>query len=102
METGSKIIEAPPARIERASRGLFTQRVGGYFAVVTVVLLMAFMAGIAGCLLAVGGLRQLIPLGRKPGHQDVAVGLVVVDDEDARRTVHVVTRIRSRRIANSE
>src|SRR4029450_9251660 len=47
METGSKIIEAPRARIERASRGLFTHRVGGYFAVAAGVLLMAFMAGVA-------------------------------------------------------
>ncbi len=39
-------------------------------------------------LLAVGGLQQLIALRREPRHQDVAVGLVVVDDQNARRVVH--------------
>lgn len=47
METGSRIIEAPRARLARNSRGLFTPRVGKYFAVVAVVLLAAFVAGIA-------------------------------------------------------
>ena len=47
MATESKAIQAPRSRIERASRGLFTHRVGGYFVVVTIVLLVAFIAGIA-------------------------------------------------------
>ena len=38
--------------------------------------------------LAVGGLLELIALRPEPRHQDVAVGLVVVDDEDTRWTVH--------------
>jgi len=42
MATESKAIQAPRSRIERASRGLFTHRVGGYFVVVTIVLLVAF------------------------------------------------------------
>ncbi|MGH9845292.1 MAG: FecCD family ABC transporter permease [Blastocatellia bacterium] len=47
METGSKTIEAPSARPARASRGLFTHRISGYFAIVTVLLGVAFIAGIA-------------------------------------------------------
>ena len=39
-------------------------------------------------LLAVGGLLEVVALRPEPRHQDVAVGLVVVDDQDARRTVH--------------
>ena len=39
-------------------------------------------------LLAVGGLLEVVALRPEPRHQDVAVGLVVVDDEDTRRTVH--------------
>ena len=39
-------------------------------------------------LLAVGGLRQLVAMHVEPRDQDVAVGLVVVDDEDARGIVH--------------
>ena len=39
-------------------------------------------------LLAVGGLLELVALRPEPRHQDVAVGLVVVDDQDARRIVH--------------
>jgi iron complex transport system permease protein len=47
MEIGTKTIEAPPAHIARASRGLFTHRIGGYFAIVTALLFVAFIAGIA-------------------------------------------------------
>jgi iron complex transport system permease protein len=47
MDIGSKTIEAPPARVARASRGLFTHRIGGYFAIVTALLFVAFIAGIA-------------------------------------------------------
>jgi len=47
MEIGTKTIEAPPARIARASRGLLTHRVGGYFATVTILLCVGFIAGIA-------------------------------------------------------
>ena len=47
MATESKAIQAPRSRIERASRGLFTHRVGGYFVVVTIVLLVAFIAAIS-------------------------------------------------------
>jgi iron complex transport system permease protein len=47
MAPESKTIEAPRSRIERASHGLFTQRVGGYFVIVTIVLVVAFVAGIA-------------------------------------------------------
>ncbi|HKQ93308.1 MAG TPA: hypothetical protein VJZ77_21785, partial [Blastocatellia bacterium] len=47
MAAESKAIEAPRSHIERVSRGLFTHRVGGYFVVVTIVLLVAFIAGIA-------------------------------------------------------
>src|SRR6266545_3982188 len=47
MATESKTIEASRSRIKRASRGLFAHRVGGYFVVVTIVLLVASIAGIA-------------------------------------------------------
>src|SRR6266508_3674929 len=47
MATESKTIEASRSRIKRASRGLFAYRVGGYFVVVTIVLLVASIAGIA-------------------------------------------------------
>ncbi len=39
-------------------------------------------------LLAVGGLQQLVAVDAEPRDQNVAVGLVVVDDQDTRRTVH--------------
>jgi iron complex transport system permease protein len=47
MATESKTIEAPRANITRDSRGLITRRVGWYFAVIAVILLIAFIAGIA-------------------------------------------------------
>jgi iron complex transport system permease protein len=47
MAPESNATRAPRSSIERASRGLFTHRVGGYFVVVTIVLLVAFIAGIA-------------------------------------------------------
>jgi cobalamin transport system permease protein len=47
MEIGTKTIEAPPVHIARASRGIFTHRIGGYFAIVTALLFVAFIAGIA-------------------------------------------------------
>jgi iron complex transport system permease protein len=47
MAIESKTIEAPRSGIEQASRGLFTHRVGVYFVVVMIVLLLAFIAGIA-------------------------------------------------------
>src|SRR6266545_4665830 len=47
MATESKTIEASRSRIKRASRGLFAHRVGEYFVVVTIVLLVASIAGIA-------------------------------------------------------
>jgi hypothetical protein len=43
-------------------------------------------------LLAVGGLEQFIALGRKPRHQNVAIHLVVIDDQNARGRVHVTAR----------
>ena len=39
-------------------------------------------------LLAVAGLPEFVALRPEPRHQDVAVGLVVVDDQDTRRAVH--------------
>jgi hypothetical protein len=39
-------------------------------------------------LLAIRGLLELIALRTEPRHEDVAVGLVVVNDQDTRRTVH--------------
>ena len=39
-------------------------------------------------LLAVGGLQRRIAMGLEPRHDDVAVDLVVIDDEDARGIVH--------------
>ena len=39
-------------------------------------------------LLAIGGLLELIALRTEPRHENVAVGFVVVDDQDTRRTVH--------------
>ncbi len=39
-------------------------------------------------LLTIGSLLEVIALRLEPRHQDVAVGLVVVDDEDTRRFVH--------------
>jgi iron complex transport system permease protein len=47
MEIGSKTVEAPRARLARASRDLFAPRIGGYFAIVTALLCVAFVAGIA-------------------------------------------------------
>jgi iron complex transport system permease protein len=47
MATESKTIETSRASIARNSRGIFTSRVGWYFAVIAVVLLIAFIAGIA-------------------------------------------------------
>jgi cobalamin transport system permease protein len=47
METGSKAIEAPRARIARASRGLAPPRVYWYFAIVLALLCVAFIAGIS-------------------------------------------------------
>jgi hypothetical protein len=38
--------------------------------------------------LAIGRLQQVVAMGTEPRDQDVAVGLVVVDDENARRTMH--------------
>ena len=40
------------------------------------------------CLFAVGRLQRLIAVLCQPGDEDIPVGLVVVDDEDARWTVH--------------
>ena len=39
-------------------------------------------------LLAIRSLAQGIALGREPRREDVAVGFVVVDDQNARRIVH--------------
>ena len=39
-------------------------------------------------LLAVGGLQQLVAVDAEPRDQDVAIGLVVVDDQDTRWIVH--------------
>jgi cobalamin transport system permease protein len=47
MATESKTIEAPRAGLARDSSGFFTHRIGGYFAIVAVVLCVAFIAGIA-------------------------------------------------------
>jgi iron complex transport system permease protein len=47
MAIESKTIEAPPARPARASRGLLTHRVSGYFAICAVLLGVALIAGIA-------------------------------------------------------
>jgi cobalamin transport system permease protein len=47
MATESKAIEAPRDNIGRESRGFFRHRVGWYFAVLAVILLIAFIAGIA-------------------------------------------------------
>ena len=41
---------------------------------------------------AVRGLQQLIALRREPRHQDVAIGLDIVDDEDPRGIVHDESR----------
>jgi iron complex transport system permease protein len=46
METGTKAIEAPRARIARVSPGLTPHRVYWYFAIVTALLCVAFIAGI--------------------------------------------------------
>jgi cobalamin transport system permease protein len=47
MATESKTIEAPRAGVARDSRGFFSHRIGGYFAIIEVVLCVAFIAGIA-------------------------------------------------------
>lgn len=47
MEIESKAIEAPRVRAARASGGVFTHRVGAYFATVAILLGVAFIAGIA-------------------------------------------------------
>jgi len=47
MATESKTIDASRAGLARDSRGFFTHRIGGYFAIVAVVLCVAFIAGIA-------------------------------------------------------
>jgi len=47
MEIGSKTIEAPRARAGKASGGIFTSRAGVYFATVSIILGVAFIAGIA-------------------------------------------------------
>ena len=39
-------------------------------------------------LLAVGGMVQVVAVGRQPHRENVAIGRVVVDDQDARRIVH--------------
>jgi len=47
MEIESKAIEAPRVRAVKASGGVFAHRVGAYFAIVAILLVVAFIAGIA-------------------------------------------------------
>src|SRR5262245_65642781 len=47
MEIESKTFEAPRPRLTRFLHGLLTHRIGGYFAIVAVVLFVSFIAGIA-------------------------------------------------------
>ena len=44
-------------------------------------------------LFAVGGLLEVVAVRAEPREQDVAVGLVVVDDQDTRRIVHSMSPI---------
>jgi hypothetical protein len=50
-----------------------------------------FFCGSQG-LLAVGGLSQIVAVHRKPRLEDVAVRVVIIDNEDACRIVHCVER----------
>ena len=45
--------------------------------------------------LAVAGLQQFVTVGFQPRDKNIAVGLVVVDDQNARRLVHDGTRPKS-------
>jgi hypothetical protein len=50
-------------------------------------------------LLAIGCLGQVVALGREPCRENVAIGFVVVDDENARWIVHgLAPDRRSRRV----